>query len=58
MPKYKVVIHYEGDLRYTIDADDIDEAEKIASDLFDSEDDHVFAEYLADSFITDSWRVE
>ena len=30
MPKYKVIIHYEGALNYTIEADSLGEAEEKA----------------------------
>jgi hypothetical protein len=56
--KYKVIIHYEGALNYTVEADNLDEAEAKAYELFNSEDNDRFAEHLADSFIADSWRVE
>ena len=58
MPKYKVIIHYEGALYYTVEADSLDEAEVKACELFDSEDNNRFAECIANSFIVDSWRVE
>lgn len=58
MPKYKVIIHYEGALDYIVEADNLDEAEKKASALYDNEDNDTFAECLADSFVADSWRVE
>ena len=58
MPKYKVVIHYDGDLKYIVEADSLEEAEKKACELYDNKDNDVFAEHLADSFIADSWRVE
>lgn len=58
MPKYKVIIHYEGAINYTIEADSLDEAEQKACALFSNEDNNVFAERLADSFIADSWKVD
>lgn len=58
MPKYKVVIHYDGDFKYIIEADSLDEAERKAYELYDSEDNDAFAEHLADSFVADSWRVD
>lgn len=58
MSKYKVIIHYEGALNYTVEADNLDEAEAKACELFDSEDNDRFAECIADSFIADSWRVD
>lgn len=59
MNKYKVVIHYEGALKYIVEADSLEEAEEKAYELYNSEEDNdVFAENLADSFIADSWRVE
>ena len=58
MPKYKVVIHYEGDLKYTVEADSLDKAEQKAYTLYDNEDNNVFAEHLADIFVADSWRVD
>lgn len=58
MSKYKVVIHYEGALKYIVEADNLEEAEAKACELYDNEDNDVFAEYLADSFIADSWRVD
>lgn len=58
MPKYKVIIHYEGALKYFIEADSLDEAEVKACELFDSEDNNRFAECIADSFIADSRRVD
>ena len=58
MSKYKVIIHYEGALNYTVEADSLDEAEVKACELFDSEDNNRFAECIADSFIADSRRVD
>ena len=58
MPKYKVIIHYEGALNYTVEADSLDEAEEKACALYSNEDGNVFVERLADSFIADSWRVD
>lgn len=58
MSKYKVVIHYDGDLKYIVEADSLEEAEQKACALYGNEDGDAFAEHLADSFIADSWRVE
>ena len=58
MPKYKVVIHYEGALKYIVEADSLEEAEQKAYELYNNEGNDAFAENLADSFISDSWRVE
>lgn len=58
MPKYKVVIHYEGALKYVVEADSLGEAEKKAYELFNDEDNDAFAEHLAFSFVSDSWRVD
>lgn len=58
MNKYKVVIHYDGDLKYIVEADSLEEVEEKAYELFDSEDNDRFAECIADSFIADSWRVD
>lgn len=57
MGKYKVIIHYEGALKYLVEADSLDEAEQKAYALFGNED-NAFAEHIADSFIADSWRVD
>lgn len=56
MSKYKVVIHYEGAFKYTIEADSLEEAEEKAYALYSNEDNDAFAENLADSFIADSWE--
>lgn len=58
MPKYKVIIHYEGALNYTVEADSLGEAEEKAYELFNDEDNNAFAGHLADSFVADSWRVD
>ena len=58
MSKYKVVIHYDGDLKYTVEANSLEEAEQKACALYSNEDNDIFAENLADSFIVDSWRIE
>ena len=59
MPKFKVVVHYEGALKYIVEADSLDEAEEKAYELYNNEEDNdVFAENLADVFVADSWRVE
>ena len=58
MPKYKVIIHYEGGLNYTIEADSLGEAEEKAYALYSNEDGNTFVERIADSFIADSWRVD
>ena len=57
MPKYKVIIHYEGALKYIVEADSLYEAEEKASALYSNEDSNAFVTHLADSFIADSWRV-
>lgn len=58
MPKYKVVIHYEGALDYIVEADSLGEAEEKAYALCSNEDNDAFAGHLADSFVADSWRVD
>ena len=58
MPKYKVIIHYEGALDYIVEADSLNEAEQKAYALYGNEDGNVFIGHMADSFIADSWRVD
>ena len=58
MNKYKVVIHYDGDLKYIVEADSLEEAEQKAYALYGNEDNDVFVGHIADSFIVDSWRVD
>lgn len=58
MSKYKVVIHYEGALKYIVEADSLDEAEEKAYALYSNEDNDAFVGHIADSFIADSWRVD
>lgn len=56
MPKYKVVIHYEGALDYFVQAENSEQAERIALSYAQSEDNDFFAGNLADMFIADCYE--
>ena len=56
MPKYKVVIHYEGGLDYFVQAENSEQAERIALSYAQSEDNNFFTENLADMFIADCYE--
>jgi hypothetical protein len=56
MKKFNVNVHYEGGLRFEIEAENEDEAKAKAEEMFGDISDSELIANLADIFIDDCWE--
>ena len=53
---YQCVVHYEGGIRYSVEAKDKAEAEEKAMELFEDESPDTLANRLGDIEVCDCWE--
>lgn len=58
MKKYEVVIHYEGGWFFEVEAENEDEAKRIAEEQFNELPSEELVANLADAFVDDCWEME
>ena len=56
MKQYRVIVHYEGGWRFDIEAENKDEAEDKAMELFGDLDDRELVANIADIAVCDCWE--